>query len=58
VLDRGYTNFNEKALFVKLTWRPRCVAERSSWGPSRYASGQIGAEEGPELREAPALMPL
>ena len=34
----AYTNFHEKAHFVKPTWRP-CMAERSiSLYPSRYAS--------------------
>src|SRR5215212_171223 len=32
------TNFYEKALFVKPTWRPSMVAERKSFCLSRYAS--------------------
>jgi hypothetical protein len=32
-------NFYEKALFVKPTWRPRCLwCERQPFCPSRYAS--------------------
>jgi hypothetical protein len=46
VLDRGYTNFYEKALFVKLTWRPRCVAERSSWGLRAMLLGKKGQKKG------------
>jgi hypothetical protein len=36
--DSGQANFYEKALFVKPTWRPRCVVDATALYPSRYAS--------------------
>jgi hypothetical protein len=39
VLDGGYANFYEKALFVKPTWRLLLEAECNGFDcPSRYAS--------------------
>jgi hypothetical protein len=38
IADRGNANFYEKALFVKPTWRPRCVANSTALCRSRYAT--------------------
>jgi hypothetical protein len=44
ISESPLTNFYEKALFVKPTWRPRCVVNATALCPSRYvwATPRIG----------------
>jgi hypothetical protein len=48
MLDRGYANFYEKALFVKPTWRQRYVVGTRPLCPSRAML--LSAENLPSMR--------